>query len=423
MPARCRAPQRFSAHRLSAARRLPLALRRSAAGGAFAVLAMSSVLSGTLLGGSASAATADPDFELPFSCGEEWAAGTRSGHSPSYWSVDFNAYDDFGHPVLASAPGVVTAAVDLGDTSYGRYVVVDHGDGWTTLYAHLEQMLVQPGQWLDQGQMVGLLGTSGGSSGPHLHFEERLNRLGQRAVFHDEPLIYNTTVSSRSCPDVPVSGDWNGNGVTDLATWRRSAGAGKLSLRGPDGAETKVAWGRTIDEPVAGDWDGDGTSNVGVWQRLTRTFVLRTAAGGAREVAFGSRRSAPVTGDWDGDGRDEVGVFNPRLGRFSLRMRSGEPVRVVLGDIGSLPVTGDWNGDGSTEVGVYDPMTGEWRLRHGNGSVTTTSLGGAGRLPVTGNWDGDDATELGTWSPVTARFTLRLGPNSIRTVDWGHRRH
>src|SRR6186997_1601714 len=79
-----------------------------------------------------------PDFQLPFACGERWEASTRPTHSPSALSVDWNRdAHDLGHPVVADAPGVVTSVVNLGDTSYGRYVVVDHGGGWTTLHAHL----------------------------------------------------------------------------------------------------------------------------------------------------------------------------------------------------------------------------------------------------------------------------------------------
>ena len=150
-----------------------------------------------------------PDFEAPFPCGEKWSAQTRSGHSPSWYSVDFNRYDDYRDAVLSSAPGVVTTVADSGGSSYGKYVVIDHGGGWSTLFAHLDEQWVVQGQPIDQGQYVGLLGTSGGSTGPHLHFEESLNRVNQQAVFHGKKLEYNTEIKFRSCGDVPVVGVWN----------------------------------------------------------------------------------------------------------------------------------------------------------------------------------------------------------------------
>ena len=69
-----------------------------------------------------------PDFEMPFLCGQSWTGTSRSSHSPSYYTIDWNRPDDLGKPVLASAPGVVSRAVSL-TTSYGRHVIVDHGGG------------------------------------------------------------------------------------------------------------------------------------------------------------------------------------------------------------------------------------------------------------------------------------------------------
>ena len=51
--------------------------------------------------------------------------------------------------------------------------MVDHGNGWSTLYAHLLSQWVTTGQSVDQGQIIGQVGSTGGSTGPHLHFEER----------------------------------------------------------------------------------------------------------------------------------------------------------------------------------------------------------------------------------------------------------
>lgn len=367
-----------------------------------------------LPGGSAAAADR-PDFDAPFACAEQWSASSRSGHSPSYYSVDFNKDDDDGAPVLASAPGQVTLVADRGETSYGKYVIVDHGDGWTTLYAHLQAMYVVEGQWLDQSDMIGLLGTTGGSTGPHLHYEQNLGGRNQHAYFNGTQLSYGTTIRSDSCGDVPVVGDWNGDRITDVGVFRRSAKP-VFQPRLPGGTAAPIRSGSPIDVPVAGDWNGDGQTEVGTWSRLTRTFSLRGPRGRLQRIVYGGVRDLPVTGDWNGDGRAEVGAYRPATGVFRLRARDGSLTRYAFGSPSAAPVTGDWDGDGRGDVGTYDQGTGTWRLRSARtGEVTTFTFGGRGRLPVTGDWNGDGRTDIGTWTPATGRFALRTDVGKVRT--------
>ena len=70
---------------------------------------------------------------------------------------------------MASKSGVVV--ISQYGSSYGNYVVLSHPDGTRTLYAHLSQRNVSPGETVSQGQTVGLVGSTGSSTGNHLHFE------------------------------------------------------------------------------------------------------------------------------------------------------------------------------------------------------------------------------------------------------------
>ncbi|MEZ4381220.1 MAG: peptidoglycan DD-metalloendopeptidase family protein [Nannocystaceae bacterium] len=140
---------------------------------------------------------APPKFQLPFPCGQVWAGQTRTNHSPVN-SVDFNRPDDFGDKVVAAAGGKVTRVANEGNTSYGRWIEIDHGNGYRTRYAHLKSQAVQVGQMVSKGQKIGNLGNSGGSTGPHLHYEMRLNGVAIKPVFNGQQALFFGTKNYKS---------------------------------------------------------------------------------------------------------------------------------------------------------------------------------------------------------------------------------
>ena len=89
--------------------------------------------------------------------------------------VDFRV--DKGTPVYATAAGFVKVVAE--DDKYGKFIVVDHGEGYTTLYAHLEKQLAAEGAEIASGAQIGTTGNSGLSRKPHLHYEVRLHDESQ----------------------------------------------------------------------------------------------------------------------------------------------------------------------------------------------------------------------------------------------------
>ncbi len=97
----------------------------------------------------------------------------RPGHSHA--GIDING--DTGDPVWAAAAGVVVTAgaAPSGYSGYGTMVLIDHGFGMSTLYAHLSKVDVRPGDPVQSGARVGSVGSTGNSTGSHLHFEVRIS--------------------------------------------------------------------------------------------------------------------------------------------------------------------------------------------------------------------------------------------------------
>jgi Peptidase family M23 len=365
-------------------------------------------------------ASVDPDFQMPFGCGERWDGSTRPTHSPSSNAVDWNRdTHDLGHIVSATSPGVVASVTNLGTSSYGLYVVIDHGHGWSTLHAHLSKAFVVSGERVDQGQTIALLGTSGNSTGAHLHYEQRLNGVDQHAAFNGSSFTYNSWLTSRNCGDVPISGDWNGDRTTDVGVFRRHADQAVFRRRLPSGSVDAVRMGLPTDTPVVGDWTGDGEADLGVWSAPTASFRLQTASGHVRKISFGDENDVPVVGDWNGDGRCDVGNYDPKSRKFSLRDAAGNVTTKVFGGASALPIAGDWNGDGRTDVGVYDPARTTFSLAMPNGATKTVVYGTATSLPVVGDWNSDSISDLGVWDTATGVFSKRLTGARQLTVRFG----
>ena len=98
-----------------------------------------------------------------------------SGRAALHTGLDFPA--DIGTPILAAAGGMVVSSEP--HPAYGNQVEIDHGNGLLTRYAHASKLLVKTGDLVKRGQLVALVGNSGRSTGPHLHFEVLIEGVPQ----------------------------------------------------------------------------------------------------------------------------------------------------------------------------------------------------------------------------------------------------
>jgi hypothetical protein len=166
-------------------------------------------------------------------------------------------------------------------------------------------------------------------------------------------------------------------------------------------ADSVFAFGLPGDIPVSGDWNGDGRLKIGVFRNGSwyvdwngnRTWDAEDAA---HVLAFGLPGDLPVMGDWNGDGRLKIGVF--RNGSWYVdwngnRTWDAEDAThvFIFGLPGDLPVTGDWSGDGRRKIGVF--RRGFWYVDwNGNGAwdaqdaAHIIAFGLSNDLPVPGAW-------------------------------------
>ena len=131
--------------------------------------------------GNTSAGTASGQFiwPLPYTHSVSSLFEWRWGRM--HQGIDIADGGVYGQPIVAADGGTVTFAG--GDNSgYGNYVVIDHGNGYQTLYGHASSLAVSTGQYVSQGETIAYVGSTGNSTGPHLHFEiiengEKINPL------------------------------------------------------------------------------------------------------------------------------------------------------------------------------------------------------------------------------------------------------
>jgi|TARA_B110000003_G_scaffold11518_2_gene11614 murein DD-endopeptidase MepM/ murein hydrolase activator NlpD len=101
-----------------------------------------------------------------------WRMDPIIGKRAFHEGVDFSAAE--GEPIYATAGGIVEKAQKWG--RYGNLITINHGGGLKTRYAHLSKILVESGQIVNKEELIGLVGNTGRSTGPHLHYEIRLNK-------------------------------------------------------------------------------------------------------------------------------------------------------------------------------------------------------------------------------------------------------
>jgi hypothetical protein len=134
------------------------------------------------VGGTCGGSASGPDFFAPFPCGQSWTYQHHDGEVRLALDFINNSGATDNQPVLASAAGTATRHYE--EDGAGNYIQIDHGGGWITYYFHLQAFSVADGATVARGDEIGRVGTTGASSGPHLHYEQLLDWTGQTIRIH-----------------------------------------------------------------------------------------------------------------------------------------------------------------------------------------------------------------------------------------------
>ena len=173
-----------------------------------------------------------------------------------------------------------------------------------------------------------------------------------------------------------VANDYTGDGQADLVTVRSLENQLLWTIVSPTtGSSLVLSFGKPGDVPLSGDFDGDGRSDLAVYRPATATFLIQTSSGETITHRLGSPGDAPAIADFDGDGRTDLAVLARSSGAYLIAAGT-DILTVPLMDkagasvAGGVAVPADYDGDGRDDAAVFDPATSMWIIRRSSdGSV------------------------------------------------------
>jgi len=215
-----------------------------------------------------------------------------------------------------------------------------------------------------------------------------------------------------------VPGDYDGDGIADLAVYDGNAGLWYIISAQGAPIAWAAPWGGAGLEPVRGDYDGDGISDLAVYDVNAGLWYIINARGEqlAWALFWGGVGYEPVWGDYDGDMRDDLTVYDTRIiydqsiGRWYSRTVLGQvlawAVEWGMSDP-MIPVAGDYDGDHVFDLAMYNIKSAFWIVWRVDATyINSMNWGGSGFIPVPGDYDGDMVSDMAIFDEATALWSI-----------------
>jgi hypothetical protein len=223
--------------------------------------------------------------------------------------------------------------------------------------------------------------------------------------------------------DVPVPGDYNGDGKTDAVIFRPQTGLWYGPQTGAAVIVIQMNLGQAGDIPIPGDYDGDGKTDPAIWRPSTGLFFAVLSGGGTKSSSFGVPTDVPVPRDYDGDGKTDFAIYRQdatpdHLGLWYSPLSGGGLYQIYFGAPGDVPVPGDYNGDLRAEAVINREATGLWYgPLNGAPGLFQLLLGGPGDVPIPGYYDNNLSVDPAIYHKANGLWFALLSGGGVARVD------